>query len=68
MADYQFTFAFPRHRQHTLRPQYQLQVTDSILQQHLATWISYQPLLPLLVHAQHIYRVGIKLYIVYNIQ
>lgn len=68
MADGQITFGFPQQSprvplQARLQP-----VIDSIVQQQLAIWISHQPLLPLLIHAQHIYRVGIKFYIVYNIQ
>jgi hypothetical protein len=69
MNDYQFTFAFPHNHHAPPRPPpYPAEIADSVIQQQLATWISYQPLLPLLVHAIHIYRVGIKLYIVYNIQ
>lgn len=43
-------------------------INDRLLVFHLVQWIKYQPLLPLLVHAKHIYRDGHKLYIVYNHQ
>lgn len=65
-----FHIAFPpyKQQQQQRRNSSYYAINDRLLVLHLAQWIKYQPLLPLLVHAKHIFRDGHKLYIVYNHQ
>lgn len=45
---------------------YEILLHDQAILQQLELFISQQPLLPLLVHASHVFRDGYKLYVVYN--
>lgn len=62
-----FQIAFPPYKKHQ-HTNNKYSINDKLLVFHLVEWIKYQPLLPLLVHAKHIFRDGHKLYIVYNHQ
>ncbi|KAK4519010.1 Fe(2+) transporter [Mucor velutinosus] len=65
-----FHITFPpyKQQQHSRNNDTLYAINDRLLVFHLVQWIKYQPLIPLLVHAKHIYRDGHKLYIVYNHQ
>ncbi|CAO0798636.1 unnamed protein product [Mucor circinelloides] len=63
-----FQITFPPYKRHNSNSDTLYAINDKLLVFHLLQWIKYQPLLPLLVHAKHIFRDGHKLYIVYNHQ
>jgi hypothetical protein len=62
----ELSLGFPLLKKKKRRKDYEILLNDVEILKQLQVFVSQQPLLPLLVHASHIFRDGYKIYVVYH--